>query len=232
MNDNILNYKNSDPLPIPIGSVAQKDYIKAAIATQLQKKALSDLQLRILIKQEAKQGNYDSAIAFLNQLIDRRPQSAIDYNNRGLMYLKIANYDQALTDFDQAIALNPQLDRAYNNRGNCYAHQGNLSKAIENYEQALDINPYNQKVWINHGITLRELGNYELAIETLELAKIIGDRYLGRIYAERGYTHYLMGDWNYAIADYRRALSYLPKGDRYEQKVMKWLGQVLKPLIS
>ncbi|WP_035799007.1 tetratricopeptide repeat protein, partial [Crocosphaera chwakensis] len=164
-------------------------------------------------------------------LITRCPYSAIDYNNRGLMYLKIANYDQAMADFNEAITLNPSLDRAYNNRGNCHAHQGNLSKAIENYEKALDINPYNQKVWINHGITLRELGNYQLAIETLELAKIIGDRYLGRIYAERGYTHYLIGDWNYAIADYRRALSYLPQGDRYQHKVMKWLGQVLEPLI-
>ncbi len=231
MNDNILNYKNSGPLPIPITSVAEKEYIKAAIAAQLQKKALSDLQLRIIVKQEANQGNYDRAIRFLNQLISRCPHSAIDYNNRGLMYLKIANYDQAMADFNEAIALNPQLDRAYNNRGNCHAHQGNLNKAIENYEKALDINPYNQKVWINHGITLRELGNYQLAIETLELAKIIGNHYLGRIYAERGYTHYLMGDWNYAIADYRRALSYLPKGDRYQHKVMTWLGQVLEPLM-
>ncbi|MDJ0599093.1 MAG: tetratricopeptide repeat protein [Crocosphaera sp.] len=229
MNDNIVDYRNPGRSPTPI-SIQQS--ITAAIATQLQKKALSDLQLRILIKQEANQGNYESAIRLLNQLISRCSYSAIDYNNRGLMYLKIGNYDQAMADFNQAIALNPQLDRAYNNRGNCYARQGNLSKAIENYEQALDINPYNQKVWINQGITFRELGNYPLAIETLELAKIIGDQYLGRIYAERGYTHYLRGDWNYAIADYRRALSCLPQGDRYEQKVIKWLGQVLEPIIS
>ncbi|MDJ0662630.1 MAG: tetratricopeptide repeat protein [Crocosphaera sp.] len=231
MNDNIINYKTSQLSSVPISSVSDKDYIKAAIATHLKKTGISDLHLRLIIKQEANQGNYTKAIALLNQLLSRCPQSAIDYNNRGLMYLKIADYDQAMADFNQAIALNPQLDRAYNNRGNCYAHQGNLRQAVENYEQALDINPYNQKVWINQGITLRELGNYSLAIETLELAKIIGDQYLGRIYAERGYTHYLMGDWNYAIADYRRALSGLPPGDRYEQKVMQWLAQVLEPVI-
>ena len=202
------------------------------MATQLKKKELSDLHLRMIIKQEANQGNYHKAIAILDRLIDRLPYSAIDYNNRGLMYLKMANYEQAMADFDQAIALNPSLDRSYNNRGNCYAHQGNLSKAIENYEQALEINPYNQKVWINQGITLRELGEYSLAVETLELAKMISDKYLGRIYAERGYTHYLIGDWNYAIADYRRALSCLPQGDRYQQKVMKLLAKVLKPIIS
>lgn len=231
MNDNIINYKKSQSAPIPIPSVSERECIKAAIATHLKKTGVSDLHLRLLIKQEAKQGNYKKAIQLLNQLLSRCPNSAIDYNNRGLMHLKIADYDRAMADFNQAIALNPQLDRAYNNRGNCYAHQGNLSKAIENYEQAIDINPYNQKVWINQGITLREVGNYELAIETLELAKMIGDQYLGRIYAERGYTHYLMGDWNYAIADYRRALSCLPQGDRYQQKVIKWLAQVLEPVM-
>ncbi|MDJ0731609.1 MAG: tetratricopeptide repeat protein [Crocosphaera sp.] len=232
MNDNIIDYKKFQASSVPRPSVSEREYIRAAIATQLKKTGVSDLHLRILIKQEANQGNYNQAIHLLGQLISRCPNSAIDYNNRGLMYLKIAHYDQAMADFNQAIALNPSLDRAYNNRGNCYAHQGNLNKAIENYEKALDINPYNQKVWINQGITLRELGNYELALETLELAKIIGEQYLGRIYAERGYTHYLRGDWNYAIADYRRALSCLPQGDRYEQKVIKWLAQVLQPIIS
>lgn len=232
MKDNITNYKKHSSSLVPIPSVSEEESIKAAMATQLKKKELSDLHLRIIIKQEANQGNYQKAIAILDKLIARFPNSAIDYNNRGLMYLKIADYDQAMTDFNKAIALSPSLDRAYNNRGNCYAHQGNLSKAIENYEKALDINPYNQKVWINQGITLRELGDYPLAIETLELAKMIGNQYLGRIYAERGYTRYLMGDWNYAISDYRRALSYLPEGHRYQQKVMKWLAKVLKPVIS
>ncbi|MEL4895785.1 tetratricopeptide repeat protein [Crocosphaera sp. Alani8] len=232
MEDHITKYKKLPSSFIPTSSMSEKECVKAAIATQLKKNGLSDLHLKIIIKQEANQGNYRQAIAFLDQLIARCPHSAIDYNNRGLMYLKMGDYSQAMEDFNRAIALNPNLDRAYNNRGNCYAQRGNLDKAIENYEQALDINPYNQKVWINHGVTLRELGNYPLAIETLELANIIGDKYLGRIYAERGYTRYLMGDWNYAIADYRRALSCLVKGDRYQQKVIKWLAQVLKPIIA
>ncbi len=232
MKDHIINSQNKQRSPTSIESFPNHSAIGIAIATQLQKKALSDLQLRISTQQEAKQGNYKQAISLLDQLIARCPDSAIDYNNRGLMYLKIGNYQRALSDFNQAIAVNPHLDRAYNNRGNCYAKQGKLSKALENYEQALDINPYNQKVWINHGITLRELGNYELAIETLEIAKVIGKEYQGRIYAERGYTHYLRGDWNYAIADYRRALSHLPEGDRYQQKVIQWLAQILQPIIS
>ena len=232
MKDHIINAHSKQRSPTPLESFPNHCAVKIAIATQLQKKALSDLQLRIGTQQQAKQGNYKQAISLLNQLIARCPDSAIDYNNRGLMYLKIGNYQRAMSDFNRAIAVNPRLDRAYNNRGNCYAQQGKLGKALENYEQALDINPCNQKVWINHGITLRELGNYELAIETLEIAKVIGKQYRGRIYAERGYTHYLRGDWNYAIADYRRALSSLPEGDRYQQKVIEWFAQVLQPIIT
>ncbi|MGK7938835.1 MAG: tetratricopeptide repeat protein [Crocosphaera sp.] len=232
MKDHIINSQNKQRSPTPFDSFPNHSALGIAIATQLQKKARAEFELRISTQREAKQGNYKRAISLLDQLIARCPDSAIDYNNRGLMYLKIGNYEQALSDFNQAIAVNPRLDRAYNNRGNCYAKQGKLDKALENYEKALDINPYNQKVWINQGITLRELGNYELAIETLEIAKVIGKEYQGRIHAERGYTHYMRGDWNCAIADYRRALSELPKGDRYQQKVIKWLAQVLQPIMS
>ncbi|MGB5768783.1 MAG: tetratricopeptide repeat protein [Crocosphaera sp.] len=232
MKDNKIDYKQSQRSSTPVRSLPQQSYAGMVWTSQLPTRNLSDLQLRIKIKQEANQGNYKNAVRLLNQLLALQPDSAIDYNNRGLMYLKMGNYEQAMVDFNQAIAINPRLDRAYNNRGNCYAIQGNLRKAVENYEQALDINPYNQRAWLNKGVTLRELAEYGLAIETLEIAKIMGEQYHGRIYAERGYTQYLRGDWNCAIADYRRALSCLSERDHYYQKVVTWLGQVLKPIIS
>ncbi|MEM8781116.1 MAG: tetratricopeptide repeat protein [Cyanobacteria bacterium P01_G01_bin.49] len=200
------------------------------LACQIQVQPSPNLALRLKIKEKANQGNYTDAISLLDQLISSQPDSAVDYNNRGLMYLKLGEYDQAMADFNRSITLNPRLDRAYNNRANCQAVQGNLDEAIADYETALDLNPYNQRVWINQGITLRELEQYELAIETLEISLIMGEQYQGRIYAERGYTHYLSGDWNCAIADYYRALTELSESDSYYQKVEKWLENLLNPL--
>ena len=149
------------------------------------------------------------------------------------MYFYLGKLFNALDDYNQAIALNKQLDGAYNNRGNCYAAQGNLAAALTDYEVALDLNPGNLRAWINQGITLRDLGLYDLALENFDLALALGKHYQGRIYAERGYAYYLRGDWNCAIADYQRALSWLPTTtNRYREKVQVWLNQALNPQMA
>jgi tetratricopeptide (TPR) repeat protein len=79
----------------------------------------SDRDLRALVSYKAQNGDYTSAINLLNQLLSYHPDSAIDYNNRGLMYFYQGKFDQALTDYNRAIALNSRLDSAYNNRANC-----------------------------------------------------------------------------------------------------------------
>ncbi|MHC5827687.1 MAG: tetratricopeptide repeat protein, partial [Nostoc sp.] len=57
----------------------------------------------------------------------------------------------------------------------------------------------------------------------------------GHIWAERGRTYHLWGDWNYAIADYRRALTQLPSignskditGYRLRLQLENWLNELL-----
>ncbi len=196
---------------------------------------LSYEQLRASVREKARQGDYPSAIAILNQLLESCPESATDYNNRGLMYFCNEQFLLALQDYDLAIALNDKLDSAYNNRANCYAIQGNLAAALRDYERALDLNPSNLRALINQGITLREVAEYDLALEKFDLALLLGSHFQGRIYAERGYTYHLRGDWNCAIADYQRALNQLsdnPDVHAYQQKVETWLNQLLNPIKS
>ncbi len=187
-------------------------------------------QLRYCVKARAQKGDYLGAIAILNRLIAISPNSAIDYNNRGLMYYCIGNFVRAIKDYNQAIKINNKLAQAYNNRANCYAAQGNLAAAIRDYETSLDLNPTSLKTWLNQGITFRELGLYDLALENFDLVLAFGKKLTGRAYGERGYTYHLRGDWNCAIADYKRALSLLPMTSKlksYRAKVQNWLNQLL-----
>lgn len=196
---------------------------------------LCDRELRALVLEESDRGDYPAAIALLDCLIERYPESAADYNNRGLMHFNNGEYDNAIADYDRAIALNPRLDNAYNNRANCHAARGNLAGAIADYEIALDFNPTNIRAWINQGVTYRELGLYDLALDNFDLALVLGRRLRGRIYAERGRTYHLRGDWNCAIADYQRAIDLLSIGRssrRYQQKVEVWLAQLLNPMTA
>lgn len=194
-------------------------------------KSISMQQLRISVQEKAARKDYTEAIALLDQLITCYPNNAIDYNNRGLMYFYRGQFPKAIQDYDRAIAIDKKLDNAYNNRANCYAAQGNFLAALNDYEQAIDLNPSNLRALINQGITFRELGLYDLAIENFETTLILGQEFQGRIYAEKGHTYHLQGDWNCAIGDYRRALALLSNLDSYRQKVENWLNELLMPIM-
>jgi tetratricopeptide (TPR) repeat protein len=198
--------------------------------------ALGESYLRSYALTKAQQGNYTEAIALLNQLIHRHPHNAIDYNNRGLIYFQSGETQKAFCDYNTALELNPKLASAYNNRANYYAACGELVAAIADYDRALDLNPSHVRAWINRGITLRDLGQYEEAVENFEVALLFG-QLEGHIIAERGRTYHLWGDWNCAIADYRRALTQLPFPDftkedpssRLRLQVENWLDELLHP---
>lgn len=196
---------------------------------------MSQEQLRYHIKEKASQGEYAVAITLLDHLIALYPDNAADYNNRGLMYYRNNQIIEALCDLSQALEINPMLDSAYNNRANCHAAQGEFNEAIADYDLALDINPTNIRAWINQGIAFRELGMYDLAIENFDITLIIGDSLYERIYAERGRTYHLQGDWNCAVTDYQKALKILtnyPNLGNYRRKVINWLNRLLEPVFN
>lgn len=183
---------------------------------------------------EAREGNHKDAIALFNELIDRDPFNASHYNNRGLVYFQMSDLDKAIEDYNQAIQLNPSLDSVYNNRANYYACQGQLLSAILDYDVAIDLNPSNVRAWINQGITFRELQMFERSVECFDTA-LTFKRLEGNIYAERGRTYHLWGDWNIAIADYNRAIALLPfsadallsASGRLRLQVELWLDDLL-----
>ncbi|ARV58449.1 hypothetical protein BZZ01_07175 [Nostocales cyanobacterium HT-58-2] len=198
--------------------------------------AFGESYLRSYALKKARQGNYTEAIALLSQLIHRHPQNAIDYNNRGLIYFQSGETQKAFCDYNTALQLNPKLASAYNNRANYYAACGELVAAIADYDRALNFNPSHIRAWINRGITLRDLEQYEEAIENFEVALLFG-QLEEHILAERGRTYHLWGDWNCAIADYRRALTQLSfsafnsqdSPSRLRLQVENWLSELLCP---
>ncbi len=222
------------PLGAPIAHLSQIDQ-----ETLLRQQALSDAQ----------RGHYAEAIDLFTWLIHCNPENVSSFNNRGLLYFQTGKFHQALKDYNQALHLQPRLAKVYNNRANCYVAMGNLEAAIADYETSIDLDPIDIRARLNLGITFRDLEQFEAAIETFDLALQIS-QFLnttdlvgvpaavdGHLYGERGRTYHLWGDWNYAIADYDRALSRLPiagsKTDAsYKRRfqINNWLDEILKPL--
>jgi tetratricopeptide (TPR) repeat protein len=232
MNANSFVYnKNQNRQWLPMPRKNQKSLAPVRLVSRKSQKQ-SEEGLRTGANSKAKQGDYPGAIALFNQLIELNPSSAVDYNNRGLMYLRNGQRELALADYNKALELNPEMDSAYNNRANYYISVGQIAEALEDYEQAIDLNPTNIRTWINQAITFRELGLFDLALENLDMALILGGLE-DHIYAERGRTYHLRGDWNCAISDYQRAFSQLSQtgaAGRLRRQVEKWMGQLLNPL--
>jgi tetratricopeptide (TPR) repeat protein len=199
---------------------------------------LSRAEQEALMRQQAlicaQRGETAEAIALFSELLEHHPESAIDYSNRGLVYFQNGQLDEAIADYNQAIALNPRLDSAYNNRANYYATQEQYLEAILDYDIALDLNPANIRAWINQGITFRDLEMYDRALESFEMG-LCFNRLEGHLYAERGRTYHLRGDWNCAIADYQKAVVKLPQpteamqnsSRRLRLQVEGWMADLL-----
>lgn len=214
---------------------------------------LSHSDRALLLRQQAfdraQQGDLAQAIDLFTLLISGNPSSASNFNNRGLLHFQQGDYELALADYNQALRLNPQLAKVYNNRANCYAAMGELEAAIDDYDTAIDLDPTDVRARLNQGITFRQLELFELAIECFELAiqfsqlinatdtMRVSSTLEGHLYAERGRTYHLLGDWNCAIADYHRALLQLPLNgerlalsQRLRKQVKNWMEELLGPL--
>jgi tetratricopeptide (TPR) repeat protein len=208
------------------------DHAKQDIAPLAALTAAPDAILSRAAIDAVRHRQYERALYLLNQLIGRHPDGATYYSNRGILHLWRGYHEAALDDCNQAIELEPTLDQAYNNRGNCYAAMGLSVKALIDYERAVDLNPFNSRARINLGVTFRSLGNFDAALncfdEALHFYKL-----LALIYAERGRTYHLRGDWNCALADYRRSVATMQAGQtsRREQrlvvKVSEWTRELL-----
>lgn len=166
----------------------------------------TDDTLSRLAAAAVKRQQYAQALRLMGQLIERHPQQAMYYSNRGLVHLRLGQPKAALADCDRAVTLGPNLDQAYNNRALCRAALGHLAAALDDYERAVDLNPFNSRARINLGATLRQLGDLEGALDCFDEA-LMFHQLPEFIYAERGRTYHLRGDWNCALADYHRTLS-------------------------
>jgi tetratricopeptide (TPR) repeat protein len=223
------------------GTIATRCRRQVAKATREIAPTLLDLcdrqtLLRHQIRAHAQQGQYADAIVLCNLLVSSDPQNASNYNNRGLIHFQSGQLTWALTDYNHAIRLNPGLAKVYNNRANCYAALGRLEAAIADYDTAIDLDPSHLHARLNQGITFRDLGLYDRALESFELALQVGQllqtagELIGHLHAEQGRTHHLRGDWNCAIASYRRALALLSTNEsantstkRLHRQVTDWL---------
>ena len=107
--------------------------------------------------------------------------TAISYNNIGLVYKKLGDYDKALEYYFKDLAINERIlanehsniATSYNNIGGVYYSKGNYNKALEYFCKALVImekhheteNPNHASSYNNLGLVYYSKGDYNTALE-------------------------------------------------------------------
>jgi tetratricopeptide (TPR) repeat protein len=152
----------------------------------------------------------DRAIVDYGQVIQRSPQDAIAFNNRGNAYADLGQYEAALADYTQAIQLNPLVAPAFYNRGNLNRNLGHYEAAMADYTQAIQLNPQVAATFNNRGIIYADLGQYEAALADYTQAIQLNPQY-ALAFNNRGNAYRNLDDYEAALADYTQAIRLNPQ---------------------
>ena len=168
-------------------------------------------------------------ITLWNDVVEKSPNNARAYNNRGNIYAKKGDYVRALIDFDQAVRIDPRFGDAYNNRGNVHLFQRQYKKALVDFTRALKVNPSSLPnlaiVYYNRGTAYLHGGDYEKAIDDFSQALSIDPNYQAA-YSNRGVILSKMGKYDKAISDFTLALKIDPRdSEAYNNRGLTFFNQ-------
>ena len=91
-------------------------------------------------EQDCFQGNEPRLrIEGCSKIIQRNPNDAATYHNRGVAYGLAGDIDSAIADYTRAIEIEPNNATAYENRGRAYASKGDFTHAVADVEKANEL---------------------------------------------------------------------------------------------
>ena len=153
--------------------------------------------------------NHEDCLTFLNEFVEKEPNFAEAYNNRGNAYSDLNQLETAIKDYNRAIKLKPNDAEAYYNRGNAHRQLNLYAKAIEDYSKAIEKNPKFTIAYGNRGVTYRRLNQYEKAFKDFERAIELNPND-AVAYNSHGLTYAESNQPERAIEDYNKAIELDP----------------------
>jgi tetratricopeptide (TPR) repeat protein len=173
--------------------------------------------LRALNTDIADSAKDDLNIADLDEAIRLKPDYALAYNQRGLVYIFKRDYDRAIADITEALRLDPKPPLYFNNRGWAYLFKKHFDLAIADFDASLRIEPDDRWVYNHRGLAYHGKGDFDRAIA--DLTATLRLRPSDDVFVERGNAYRDKGDLKRAIADFDEAIRLDPKrGEAYVRR--------------
>jgi len=108
---------------------------------------------------------HEEALVAYDEALERQPNSAVAWNNRGFTNFSMGRFNEAIRCYDEAMRLAPNYQVAWYNRGYTLQIAGQLNQARRYYERAVELNPDDAIAWNNLGNVYYNQGHYERSIE-------------------------------------------------------------------
>ncbi len=131
----------------------------------------------------------EDIIKAYSEVIERNPDLAESYYNRGLAYYNRGDYENALDDYNRAIEIDSASAKTWYNRGLVREEAEDLNGALSDFDHATDLKQNFAKAWHGKGIVYTKMKQYGQAISMYDLA--------------------IFYQPNYALAYYNRAIAKL-----------------------
>ncbi|WP_405381589.1 tetratricopeptide repeat protein [Maribacter sp. LLG6340-A2] len=107
--------------------------------------------------------DYDGAIVYLNEYLEKNPYCEVAWHQLGKQYTYIEMYAEALTAFEFAIISDDSFIGAYFEKGKVLEKLGRHREAIENYETTISIEDPTSHAFLRIGKCYEKLKDIEMA---------------------------------------------------------------------
>jgi tetratricopeptide (TPR) repeat protein len=153
---------------------------------------------------------WKDSISVWSDVIDKYPDLAKAWNNRGAERHRLQDYRGAMEDFDEALRLKDDYFNAYNNRGLSKKKLADLPGAEKDFTRALAIRPEYDKGLFNRGDTRYKMGLHEEALDDLTRAIELNPLHY-KAYYQRGSTLLKLKRHEDAYRDFAKVVEIEPR---------------------
>ncbi|MCH8330158.1 MAG: tetratricopeptide repeat protein [Bacteroidetes bacterium] len=147
---------------------------------------------------------WENSETLWTDVINKYPQVAVAYKNRGNYYGQRNETEKALKDYKVLVAMNSIDSKVYSNLGNIYGLRKEFDASLSAYSKAISLNSTNYEAYVNRGITYSMMKEYSKAINDYDQALKLRPR-SENLLMNRAYTYFAMGDYDASIKDYDQA---------------------------
>jgi tetratricopeptide (TPR) repeat protein len=111
------------------------------IQTHEEKYKNFDIFKTLLSEYYAQEGDYDKAIQYLNEVLDKDPYSTYNWYLLAHCYLDTDQFDKAIDACNYALVVDDEVGDLYMIKATCYAYLGNIDESVKNCALAEKYNP-------------------------------------------------------------------------------------------